>query len=660
MKKLIISLFMIVVFATNTYAKEVCVVNQNVKVCKDSKKDYLYETTYSYQDSTLKQLLKKEYKKFNKNDKLLYKSITTYQRIENKDYKKVVKKYYYNSNFKYVKNSYYPMNKIKTKYTKIKYRTYLIEEKIYYDKNSKLVLNKYEEKNLDNSLKKSILTNYKKDSNLKLNSLENHYDKNGKLYYNLSKKYNDKGKINYYYAINSADNKITTQNFYNQNGIKTTASIDTYDQNNSLVKNDSITYYANGIKKQIITINYNSNKNILGKTIENRKNNQQNNLISKYYYTYKNNKLVVRDIDYYDNYTNKYIGTRSTSYDNGKIVNDDKVIYYTDLKSEFSTTKYLYTDNILRNVTTTYYDYSGPRNKKVVKKYNSSKNLIYDFTTEYSIKTGYPKLETGYLYNSDTYSYNYAQYKTGKKVMQDKTIYKNNSITKLNYERIYYDSNGLPLNIDKYDYVNGKIDTSKLNPLKPVQSGVISSPSWFYPASYGGGWHPGIDIATYDISKYGKYQPIKLNFDKAIYLDRYNKAHSTNSWGLGNLGAGGGGLGNYVMIATEINGRFYTIIYAHQKKVSSDSLTKINKVEYLKGDTIGYVGSSGSSTGPHIHLQIHEHTYAKSLDDIKERFIKEKNNILFNVNYYSLGNYNDIFVVNPDVLFNLSYMNSWK
>lgn len=58
-----------------------------------------------------------------------------------------------------------------------------------------------------------------------------------------------------------------------------------------------------------------------------------------------------------------------------------------------------------------------------------------------------------------------------------------------------------------------------------------------------------------------------------------------------------GGYGNCVMVDHN-NG--YVTLYAHMKALSPLKVgTKVNK-----GDTIGYVGSSGNSTGPHLHFEV--------------------------------------------------------
>ena len=62
----------------------------------------------------------------------------------------------------------------------------------------------------------------------------------------------------------------------------------------------------------------------------------------------------------------------------------------------------------------------------------------------------------------------------------------------------------------------------------------------------------------------------------------------------------GGGWGNYIRITHVINGVTYESIYAHLSKVNVAPKRKVGA-----GDVIGLMGSSGSSTGPHLHIELH-------------------------------------------------------
>ena len=62
------------------------------------------------------------------------------------------------------------------------------------------------------------------------------------------------------------------------------------------------------------------------------------------------------------------------------------------------------------------------------------------------------------------------------------------------------------------------------------------------------------------------------------------------------------GFGNYVVVYHgEKDGEAVCTMYAHMSRFGSyDSGDPVNA-----GDVIGYVGSSGLSTGPHLHFQLH-------------------------------------------------------
>ncbi len=93
-----------------------------------------------------------------------------------------------------------------------------------------------------------------------------------------------------------------------------------------------------------------------------------------------------------------------------------------------------------------------------------------------------------------------------------------------------------------------------------------------------GRMHNGIDIAGGD--DYG--QPI-------IASDS-----GTVTWS----GNDGGGYGTYVVID---HGNGYTTIYGHASELACSTGDFVNQ-----GDVIAYVGSTGNSTGPHLHFEIRE------------------------------------------------------
>ena len=110
----------------------------------------------------------------------------------------------------------------------------------------------------------------------------------------------------------------------------------------------------------------------------------------------------------------------------------------------------------------------------------------------------------------------------------------------------------------------------------PTEGGMISS--YFGGRAnpfdgYSSDWHPGLDIANY--------------YGAPVYAAASGYVISACWYG---------GYGRYI----EINHDFgYRTVYAHMSRMI------VSPGEYVsKGQVIGYVGSSGYSTGPHLHFEV--------------------------------------------------------
>lgn len=68
---------------------------------------------------------------------------------------------------------------------------------------------------------------------------------------------------------------------------------------------------------------------------------------------------------------------------------------------------------------------------------------------------------------------------------------------------------------------------------------------------------------------------------------------------ISSAGYNNGGYGNRVMITHHIDGKTYTTLYAHLNSIS------VKSVQVSRGQRIGTVGSTGDSSGPHLHFEIH-------------------------------------------------------
>ena len=110
----------------------------------------------------------------------------------------------------------------------------------------------------------------------------------------------------------------------------------------------------------------------------------------------------------------------------------------------------------------------------------------------------------------------------------------------------------------------------------PTDGGFISSPFGGRPnpfSGYGRDWHPGIDIA--------------VDYGTPVYASAAGYVQQAGWYG---------GYGKYIRLGHDFG---YETAYGHMSSlaVSAGSFVK-------KGEIIGYVGSTGYSTGPHLHFEI--------------------------------------------------------
>ena len=110
----------------------------------------------------------------------------------------------------------------------------------------------------------------------------------------------------------------------------------------------------------------------------------------------------------------------------------------------------------------------------------------------------------------------------------------------------------------------------------PTDGGYISSPFGGRPnpfSGYGRDWHPGIDIA--------------VDYGTPVYASAAGYVEQSGWYG---------GYGKYVRLSHDFG---YETAYGHMSRlvVEAGSFVK-------KGEIIGYVGSTGYSTGPHLHFEI--------------------------------------------------------
>lgn len=123
-----------------------------------------------------------------------------------------------------------------------------------------------------------------------------------------------------------------------------------------------------------------------------------------------------------------------------------------------------------------------------------------------------------------------------------------------------------------------------------VASGRLSSPFGWRTINGNRVYHYGIDIAN------SVGTPIHATTDGKVRL-----VHSTCPKN-GSYGSTcGGGWGNYVLITHNVNGQVYESVSAHLNGVN----VKVGQ-QVTQGQIVGTMGNSGSSTGPHLHFELHK------------------------------------------------------
>lgn len=121
----------------------------------------------------------------------------------------------------------------------------------------------------------------------------------------------------------------------------------------------------------------------------------------------------------------------------------------------------------------------------------------------------------------------------------------------------------------------------------PVSSGSFTRPaSGVVSSTYGARWgtfHYGVDIANS-----GSNVPIVAAADGVVVT-----AHFSSSYG------------NVVYISHSVNGHVYTTVYAHMSRYLVSAGQSVSK-----GQQIGVMGSTGDSTGQHLHFELYNGPWA--------------------------------------------------
>ena len=134
--------------------------------------------------------------------------------------------------------------------------------------------------------------------------------------------------------------------------------------------------------------------------------------------------------------------------------------------------------------------------------------------------------------------------------------------------------------------------------IHPVSSASISAGMPYYPASFGGGVHIGVDYAaTYDTPILAPANGVIISSVNTCPLDTGN--HLGNRCGGEPAGKGMAAGGNQVRMMVSVNGVIYGLIFFHMRQYDVHAEGVVTA-----GTMIGRVGSSGNSTGAHCHIEL--------------------------------------------------------
>ena len=169
--------------------------------------------------------------------------------------------------------------------------------------------------------------------------------------------------------------------------------------------------------------------------------------------------------------------------------------------------------------------------------------------------------------------------------------------------------------------IDGSVAITRGDFVLPVDKFTITAGTWNYPASFGGGWHPGIDIAN----RIGTPVRAPINVTR-LGTFRHD-----------------GGYGTHIALAGQLEKDSFVFIMAHNSR-------NVDKATFKQGETVAYMGSTGFSTGPHLHLEVFYFPNTK-LDEVIKLY--RKHGYWFGLGYGNKGNCNKVCRQRPEEVFGL-------
>lgn len=154
----------------------------------------------------------------------------------------------------------------------------------------------------------------------------------------------------------------------------------------------------------------------------------------------------------------------------------------------------------------------------------------------------------------------------------------------------------------------------------PVPGASISGHAWFYFIT-SGDLHLGVDYAVSMGSPI--YAPAN-----GVILVSYNgcpvRGYLGNPCGGDGNGNGVSYGGNQIYMMTSVNNSVYAITFSHLQQAVVERYSVV-----MAGDLIGYVGSSGNSSGPHSHIELF-YLGPGDMEDLYDIYLNKDYSLSFN------------------------------
>lgn len=136
-------------------------------------------------------------------------------------------------------------------------------------------------------------------------------------------------------------------------------------------------------------------------------------------------------------------------------------------------------------------------------------------------------------------------------------------------------------------------------------------------ASSSGSWMIWPSYTKYLTSKFGPRYLSLYGYTRSHNGVDIGASYGSNIWAASGgtviLAGWNGGYGNCVMIN---HGNGYTTLYGHMSKITVSQGETVSQ-----GQIVGYVGSTGNSTGPHLHFEVRASATAAPMDPMSFQYL---------------------------------------